>query len=129
MPFRFLFDEHVSAPAGRALRQRGVDVVNAVEVGLKEADDAEVLAWATDESRIVVTRNYRDFAPLVAEYAAAGRPFPGVLFLSDSVPPADVGAHIRAVERWIEAQSAADPEGATAGRSSVTDSFGWLGGL
>lgn len=128
MPFRFLFDEHVSAPACRALRQRGVDAVHVVEVGLKQADDADVLGWAATNGRIVVTRNHRDFVPLVEEYVTAERSFPGILFLPGSVAPGDVGAHVRAVERWIEAQTAADPESAAMGRSSVADSFGWLGG-
>jgi predicted nuclease of predicted toxin-antitoxin system len=46
VPFRFLFDARVSAPAGRALRERGLGVVHAVEAGLRRADDADLLAWA-----------------------------------------------------------------------------------
>jgi hypothetical protein len=73
-----------------------------------------------------VTRNDRDFAPLVAARAAAGESFPGVLFLPVSIPQADVGAHVLALERWIADQAAADPEGAALGRSLVAGGFGWL---
>jgi predicted nuclease of predicted toxin-antitoxin system len=126
VPFRFLFDAHVSGPAGRALRERGLDVVHAIEAGLWRADDADLLTWAAAEGRIVVKRNYRDFAPLVAARSAAGESFPGVLFLPTSIPPADVGAHVLALERWVAEQAAVDPEGAALGRSPVADSFGWL---
>jgi hypothetical protein len=65
---RFVFDQHVNL---RALRQRqahGVDVIHVSEVGLSEADDAEIFAWAVEAGRIIVTRNYQDFAPLVSAY-------------------------------------------------------------
>jgi predicted nuclease of predicted toxin-antitoxin system len=126
VPFRFLFDEHVSVPACRSLRERGVDVVHVLEIGLKTALDPQVLDRAAAEGRILVTRNYADFTAQVSAYTSAGRSFPGVLFLPVSVPQGDVGAHVRAVERWIDAQTAADPEGAAAGRSPLADSFGWL---
>ncbi len=57
-----------------------------------------MLAWAAAEGRIVVTRNYRDFATL----------------------------HVRAIETWMAIQAAADPEGVDAGRSPITNSFAWV---
>ena len=87
---------------------------------------AVLLPLAIDAGPIVVTRNYRDFAPLVAGRAAAGESFPGVLFLPVSISQADIGAHVLAVERWIADQVAADPEGAALGRSAVAGSFSWL---
>ena len=117
--FRFLFDQHVSGPALRQLRTRGVDVVHGAEVGLAEADDPEIFRWAQSEGRIVVTRNYRDFAPLVRALAAAREPFPGVLFLPSSLRPNDVGAHVTALIRWIN-----DAEAAAA--NPVENGLGWL---
>jgi predicted nuclease of predicted toxin-antitoxin system len=99
---RFLFDQHVSGPALRQLRARGVDVVHAAEVGLAEAEDPDVLRWAVAEGRIVVTRNYCDFAPLAEALARRGEAFPGVLFYPTSVRQNDVGHHVRALEGWIE---------------------------
>lgn len=126
MPLRFLFDEHVNKPACHALRDRGVDVVHVLDVGLERAPDPEVLARAAEEGRIVMTRNYRDFARLVEAYTAQKRSFPGVLFLPASLSQADVGGHVRAVEAWIADEAAADPEGVEAGRSSIAEGFGWL---
>lgn len=119
LPLRFLFDHHVSGPALRQLRARGVDVVSVHEVGLADADDAGILQWAQAARRIVVTRNYRDFAPLAQAYANRGQPFSGVLFYATSVRESDVGAHVRALEEWIQRAQAA-------GCNTAHGSFEWL---
>jgi predicted nuclease of predicted toxin-antitoxin system len=116
---RFVFDQHVNAPALRQLRESGVDVVHVAEVGLNEADDPDILAWATERDRIVVTRNYRDFAPLVDAYARRGIDFPGVLFYATSVRHSDVGHHVRALLQWIDETGQAD-------RNPVRNGIGWL---
>ncbi len=114
-----MFDQHVNGPALHALRAGGVDVVHVAEVGLASADDAVILQWARREERIVVTRNYRDFAPLVEALAGRGESFPGVLFFATSVRHADVGAHVRALTAWIAAAEAT-------GANPVQDRFAWL---
>lgn len=119
MPYRFLFDQHVNARALKQLQAQGVDAVHVAEVGLSAADDPEILAWAVDEGRIVVTRNYQDFAPLVSVYAARGLHFPGVLFIATSVSHANAGHHVRSMLAWIEAA-------VEAGHNPVANSFGWL---
>lgn len=116
---RFVFDQHVNAPALRRLRDEGVDVVAVAEVRLSEADDPDILVWAAKEDRIVVTRNYRDFAPLVDAYAKRGVPFPGVLFYASSVRHSDVGHHVRALRDWMR-----DAE--EAGSNPVQNGLGWL---
>ena len=118
-PFRFLFDQHVNVPAMRQLRGAGVDVVHVAEEGLSEADDPAILAWARKENRIVVTRNYRDFAPLVEVYARQGLSFPGALFLASSVSQADVGHHVRALHEWIR-------DATLVGGNPVQNVVGWL---
>ena len=119
MPLRFLFDEHVSKPACDALRERGIDTIHVLDVGLGRADDGRILAHAADEGRIVVTRNYRDFAPLVEAYRARNEHFTGVLFVPISIAGGDVGAHVRGIERWVDAHGS--------GENPVADTFGWLG--
>ncbi len=119
MPFRFVFDQHVNARALRQLQARGVDVVHVAEVGLSAADDPEIFAWSVDQERILVTRNYQDFAPLVSAYAAKGLAFPGVLFIATSVPHADAGHHVRSLLEWV---AVADQ----AGHNPVAGTYGWL---
>ncbi|GJG86311.1 hypothetical protein tb265_14920 [Gemmatimonadetes bacterium T265] len=119
MTFRFLFDQHVNGPALHALGAQGVDVVHVADVGMARADDAAVLQWARDEGRIVVTRNYRDFAPLVEALAGRGELVPGVLFFATSVRQCDVGAHVRALSTWIAQAETADA-------NPVQGGFAWL---
>lgn len=113
-----LFDEHVNVTACRQPQADGIDVVHALEVGLGSTPDPHILRWAIEQGRIVVTRNYQDFAPLVQNLAGRGVPFPGVLFLSTAVRQNDVGAHVRAIRAWIQAFEAGD--------TSVAGSFAWL---
>ena len=121
MPLRFLFDEHVNKPACDALLTQGIDVSHVLDVGLGGASDADVFARAVLEGRIIVTRNYRDFAMLVEAYRARGTPCPGVLFLPVSLSQADVGAHVRMIAAWSAAHAGADAD-----RSPVADNFAWL---
>jgi len=54
---RFHLDEHMSRQVARALRQHGCDVTMTGEVGLRTATDAEQLAFALTEHRVLVTRD------------------------------------------------------------------------
>ncbi|MGH7572474.1 MAG: DUF5615 family PIN-like protein, partial [Gemmatimonadota bacterium] len=90
---------HVQAGACDRLRDRGVDAVHAITAGFAQASDAEILEHSIGEDRIVVTRSYRHFAPLVEACVRHGRRFPGVLFLSPSIPPRSLEAHVQAIER------------------------------
>ena len=116
---RFVADQHVNGPALRQLRERQVDIVHAAEVGLADADDAALFKWAAREQRIIVTRNYGDYAPLAAAFARRGERCPGVLFLPTSIRPSDVGAHVRALLDWIASAKAH-------GGNPVENTFGWL---
>lgn len=119
MPFRFVFDQHVNARALRQLQARSIDVVHVAEVGPASADDPEIFAWAVHQERIIVTRNYQDFAPLVSAWADRGRAFPGVLFIATSVPQADAGHHVRSLVAWVETAT-------RSGHNLVANSYGWL---
>lgn len=115
----FLFDEHVNRPALDRLRVQGVDAVHVTEVGLAGADDAAIIRWAQREGRIIVTRNYRDFAPLANALARRKDFFPGVLFFSASVPQGDIDAHVRSLIAWITTAAAG-------GTNPVQNSYAWL---
>lgn len=80
---RLLLDANLS-PRGIALplRSSGHDVrALAEEPALDALDDPEVLELAASEGRILVTRNSRDFAPLVREWAEAGRSHAGCILI------------------------------------------------
>lgn len=69
-----LLDEMYPPALGRRLRDRGHDVVAAldVEVGLASRSDDDVLAWAARNNRCLVTENVRDFARLAPVIPHAG---------------------------------------------------------
>ena len=119
MTLRFVFDQHVNGPALHVLSAQGVDVVHVAEAGMADAEDAAILQWARREGHVVVTRNYRDFAPLAEALAARGETFPGVLFFATSVRQSDVGAHVRALGAWTAAAEAA-------GVNPAQNGFAWL---
>ncbi len=52
---RFLSDENFSDDIVRGLflRQPDLDLVRVQETGLREADDPTILAWATEQDRIL----------------------------------------------------------------------------
>lgn len=80
---RLLLDANLS-PRGVAqpLRSSGHDVrALAEEPPLDALDDPDVLALAASERRILITRNSRDFAPLVREWAEAGRSHAGCILI------------------------------------------------
>lgn len=103
----------------RKLLSSGHDIVHTAEVGLSDANDAALFEWAVTQGRLIVTRNYRDFAPLVQAWSKRGRKTPGVLFLATSVPEGNVGAHVRALEAWIK-------EAKRKKGNPAADSFDWL---
>jgi predicted nuclease of predicted toxin-antitoxin system len=118
IPYRFLCDEHVGIPVWRALVAAGHDVVHLLPLGLGGMDDPGVLRYARGQGRILLTRNYRDFAPLVEQWARDHTSFPGVLFLSSALLQADTQAHVAALRVWIAA--------AMAGTVQVAGTYGWL---
>lgn len=76
---RLLLDANLSGRRiGRPLRQDGHDVLALSErPDLEGLADPEVLELAAAEDRILVTRNSRDFAPLLRQWAEAGRSHAG----------------------------------------------------
>ena len=79
---RALIDEQLSAEIALLLRQRGHDVVAAVERDdLRGGSDRTIFEVAGAEGRAVVTSNVRDFRPLAAEWLARGRTHAGLILL------------------------------------------------
>jgi hypothetical protein len=80
---RLLLDAHLSGRrVGRQLERRGHDVLAlSSDAALAGLSDDEVLAFAARDRRILVTRNSRDFAPLLREWAEGGRSHSGCVLI------------------------------------------------
>jgi predicted nuclease of predicted toxin-antitoxin system len=103
----------------RELRARGLDVLSVKDVGLSGAEDAALFEWSRAHARIIVTRNYHDFAPIVAHANRERIAFPGVLFYAHSILQSDTGAHVRALVEWIRRAH-------ESGKSPVENTFAWV---
>jgi predicted nuclease of predicted toxin-antitoxin system len=80
---RLLLDAHVSGPrVGVLLREKGHDV-RAIdqEPELEGLADEDVLAFASEEQRILVTHNIRDFPEIARGWMEAQRPHAGLILV------------------------------------------------
>lgn len=85
---RLLADENFNSDIvrGLLLRQPDTDIVRVQDVGLAGADDPEVLAWAADNGRIVLTHDRATMPEYAYERVAAGEEMAGVFILNDRFP-------------------------------------------
>lgn len=95
--FYFLADENFNGDIVRGLkfRQPALDLVRARDVGLVHVEDPDVLAWAAERNRIILTHDRSTMPSYAYERVPAGEPMPGVFVLHDKFP---VG---RAIEELI----------------------------
>lgn len=79
---RLVLDEHIASAVAAELRRRDHDVVAVTETDLRGLKDEELLSWAADAGRAIVTYDVGDFGPLSEERQAVGEQFAGLIFLS-----------------------------------------------
>lgn len=85
---RLLADENFSGDIvrGLMLRQSDLDIVRVQDVGLAGADDVDVLAWAAENDRIVLTHDRATMSDCAYDRVAAGKGMVGVFILNDRFP-------------------------------------------
>jgi predicted nuclease of predicted toxin-antitoxin system len=100
---RLVLDANLSPKRiGSSLQKRGHDVLSlASDAALGALDDPQVLELAAEQSRILVTRNARDFAPLLREWAEADRHHAGCILIW-TLAHSEFGAIIRGVTRLLD---------------------------
>jgi hypothetical protein len=72
-------DHHVHAAITEGLRRRGVEVITAYEDGTAELDDQELLARATQLSRVLFSQD-EDLLSLTHHWLQTGREFAGLIY-------------------------------------------------
>ena len=84
---RYLFDEDVDQRILRGLQRRepSIDIVTVQGLGLRSTPDPEVLQWAADHGRVLVTQDVNTMTRYLFEAMRSGGPTPGVLFISRDV--------------------------------------------
>src|SRR5262245_15803967 len=85
---RLLADENFNHDIIRGVRRRksDLDVVSVQEVGLSGADDPCILAWAAEQSRLLLTHDVTTMTRYALDRVRAGQPMPGVVEVRRSVP-------------------------------------------
>lgn len=107
---RFLSDEDFNNRIVRGLRRRvpSLDLVRAQDVGLMGRHDTEVLAWAAQEGRLVLTHDFATMIDYAYSRLAQGLRLPGVVAISQSLP---VGEAIEELIIFIECSLEGEWEG------------------
>lgn len=85
---RLLADNDINHKLLRGLRRRlpNIDVVTARSIGLSHAPDPELLEWATQAGRIIITHDHRTIPGHVRDRIAAGGRVSGVVIISRKLP-------------------------------------------
>jgi uncharacterized protein with PIN domain len=57
IPIKYHLDQHVANAVAHGLRQLGIDVTTTHEVGLQDAGDADHIAYASGNGRVIITHD------------------------------------------------------------------------
>lgn len=89
---RLLVDQDFDHDILRGLLRRvpKLDVVTTPEVGLSAASDLELLVWAAEAGRVIVTHNRKTMPCHAADRIAAGERMPGVIVVPRRLPMSQV---------------------------------------
>jgi predicted nuclease of predicted toxin-antitoxin system len=66
---------------GLLTERPGLDLVRVREVGFRNAEDPDILAWAASEGRIVRTHDRKTMPAFAYERVRLGQPMPGVFLM------------------------------------------------
>jgi predicted nuclease of predicted toxin-antitoxin system len=104
---RFLCDQNFNHDIlrGLLLRRPDLDIIRVQDVGLEEAEDPDVLAWAAGQDRIVLTHDRTTFPDHAYDRVRAGDPMPGVFVIHDRL---SVGRAIEELLVTTECSEAAE---------------------
>ncbi len=85
---RLLADENFNSDIvrGLSLRQPDLDILRVQDVGLAGAAAPDVLGWAAENNRIVLTHDRATMSDYAYERVAAGQVMAGVFILNDRFP-------------------------------------------
>lgn len=85
---RILIDQNFDQRILRGLLRRtsGIDYLTTYEIGFGEASDVEILEWAAQEIRIILTHDINTFPEFAFERMAKGEKISGVVIVPQEMP-------------------------------------------
>ena len=75
----YLDEDAMDRDLADALRQRGVDVLTALEAGMIARPDKDHLEFAVSQGRVLYSFNVGDFAALHSEFLSTGKNHSGII--------------------------------------------------
>ena len=103
-PRLYLDEDSMQRGLVEALSLRGVDVVTALEAGLKERSDQQHLEYAASQGRALYSFNVADFCRLHSEFLTRRKPHAGVILARQQ--QYSVGEQMRRLLKLIASLSA-----------------------
>lgn len=84
----FLTDENLEGQIQVQLRRHypDIDIIDVRDVGLDHTPDEDILQWAADNDRIVITHDVNSMRGLADSRARDGLPMPGAIVVLNHVP-------------------------------------------
>lgn len=85
---RFTADENLTRHLLRGLLRRlpHLDIVRVQDIGLAGIQDPELLAWCSEENRLLVTHDVNTVTKYARERVMQGAPMPGVVAIAQTAP-------------------------------------------
>ncbi len=99
------FDQRILR--GLRLRLPQLDYLIAQKIGLGRMDDPDLLDWAVQEQRVLVTHDVNTVTKFAGDRLRQSLPMPGVVIVPEQM---EIGPAIEDLELLIECCSAADLE-------------------
>lgn len=83
-----LVDQNINQRIVEGLTRRDpdLDLLHVRDIGLEAAPDPEILEWAAEHDRVLLTHDRRTIPPSAYARVAAGRKMPGIFLVSDDMP-------------------------------------------
>ena len=106
---RLLIDENVNHRILRGLNSRlpKLDYVLVRQIGMSGFPDLELLRWAAQENRIIVTHDIKTMVPHAKDCVRTGEPMAGVIFVPRKMK---IGHAISDLEITVDCLSPAELE-------------------
>ena len=106
MQAKVYLDEDVSPLVARLLRERGFDVISALEMGHRGLSGEDHLLYAPSEGRVLVSYNIRDYSRLAEVWFAAGREHAGLILGYGQYSRSQTGEVVRTLVRLLNTVTA-----------------------
>jgi hypothetical protein len=85
---RLVSDENFNGDIVRGLlrRQPELDIVRVQDVGLMQTPDPDILEWAANQDRLLLSHEVSTVPPAAYQRIGDGKPLPGVFIVPDRMP-------------------------------------------